>query len=355
VFGVDRNNGSGYAQQWNLTLQTVLGRESSFEIGYLGSKITRLGVPDVNLNQLPVADLARGSALLQPVPNPYYGEIPASSSLGGRTIPLQQLLRPFPRFTSISLFRNNIGNSIYHAFQAHLERRFARGLTFTAAFTFSKLIDDASSVFDAAVLTGPVANYPVADSFNRHLERDLSAGDIPCVFSTGFVYELPMGRGRRLALHGWRDALAGGWQIAGIVRAQSGVPVAVVQQPNFNSFAGFGTQRPNRVADANLANGERTLARYFNTDAFQLAPRFTIGNSARNPVRGPGYQAADLMLGKTFPIAERWQAEFRVEAFNLTNTPPLGNPNGNFGTATFGSITSAGDPRVFELVLKIRF
>ena len=61
------------------------------------------------------------------------------------------------------------------------------------------------------------------------------------------------------------------------------------------------------------------------------------------------------MVGKTFPIAERWQAEFRMEAFNLTNTPPLGNPNGNFGTATFGSITSAGDPRVFELVLKIRF
>jgi hypothetical protein len=186
----------------------------------------------------------------------------------------------------------------YHAFQAHLERRFARGLTFTAAFTFSKLIDDASSVFDAAVLTGPVANYPVADSFNRHLERDLSAGDIPCVFSTGFVYELPMGRGRRLALHGWRDALLGGWQIAGIVRAQSGVPVAVVQQPNFNSFAGFGTQRPNRVADANLANDERTLARYFNTDAFQLAPRFTIGNSSRNPVRGPGYQGVGSYGGQ---------------------------------------------------------
>jgi hypothetical protein len=234
-------------------------------------------VPDVNLNQLAAADLARGSELLQPVPNPYYGEIPASSSLGAQTIALQQLLRPFPRFTSISLFRNNIGNSIHHAFQAHLERRFARGVTFTVAFTFSKLIDDASSVFDAAVLTGPVANYPVADSFNRHLERDLSAGDIPCVFSTGFVYELPTGRGRRLALHGWRDAMLGGWQIAGIVRAQSGVPVAVVQQPNFNSFAGFGTQRPNRVADANLANGQRTLARYFNTDAFQLAPRFTIG------------------------------------------------------------------------------
>src|SRR5260370_16414173 len=97
----------------------------------------------------------------------------------------------YPRFTTVTLFRNNIGNSTYHAFQAHVEKRFSSGLTLTAAYTFSKLIDDASSVFDASILTGPIANFPVADSYNRRLEKDLSNGAIPHAFSSAFVYDLP--------------------------------------------------------------------------------------------------------------------------------------------------------------------
>lgn len=355
VFGVDRHQGSGYAQQWNLMLQKIFLQDLSVEGGYLGSKLTRLGVPDVNLNQLTVNQLALGSQLTQLVPNPYFGQIPAASSLGGPTIARQQLLRPYPRFTTVTLYRNNIGNSVYHSFQGRVEKRFSRGLTFIAAGTFSKLMDDASSVFDAAILTGPVANFPVADSFNRRLERGLSNGDIPRIVSSGFVYELPFGEGRPVNLGGWRGRLMGGWQLAGIIRLQSGVPVTVTQATNFNSFAGFGTQRPNRNSDPNLPANQRSTARYFDTSAFATAPQFTLGNSSRNPVRGPGYRTADLMFGKTFTLVEHTRLEFRAEVFNVTNTPPLGNPNGNFGTAAFGTITSAGDPRVFEFVLKLHF
>lgn len=345
VFGVDRQTGSGYAQQWNFTLQKTIGKNWTAEIGYVGSKLTHLGVPDTNLNQLPAADLALGSQLTQQVPNPFYGQIPASSSLGGATITEQQLLRPYPRFTTVTLFRNNIGNSTYHALQAHLAKRFSSGLTLTASYTFSKLIDDASSVFDAAILTGPVANFPVADSYNRRLEKDLSNGDIPHVFSTGFVYQLPFGKRRWI----------GGWELAGVVRIQSGMPLAVTQITNFNAFAGYGTQRPNRIADPNLAARDRSVARWFNTAAFVQAPQFTLGNSSRNPVRGPGFQEADMMLGKTFALTERASLEFRAEVFNLSNTPPLGQPNGVLGNAAFGSITTAFDPRVFELALKLSF
>jgi len=355
VFGVETDTGSGYAQQWNFTLQKTLGKNWTAEIGYLGAKLTNLGVPDTNINQLPAAKLALGSQLTQQVPNPYYGEIPAGSSIGGPSITRQQLLRSYPRFTTVTLFRNNIGNSTYHAFQAHLEKRFSSGLTLTAAYTFSKLIDDASSVFDASILTGPVANFPVADSFNRRLEKDLSNGDIPHVFAAGFVYQLPFGRGRQFAFDGWRNLLAGGWELAGVVKIQSGMPLAVTQITNFNSFAGYGTQRPNRIGDPNLPGGERSLAEWFNVAAFSTAPQFNIGNSSRNPVRGPGYQDADLMLGKTFSLTERFNLEFRAEAFNVSNTPPLGQPNGVLGNPAFGSITSAFDPRVFELALKLHF
>ena len=355
VFGVQRGNGSGYAQQWNLSLQKTIGEHWSVEAGYLGSKLTRLGVPDVNLNQLTIEQLKLGSQLTQQVANPYYGQIPTNTSLGTPTIARAQLLRPFPKFTTVTLYRNNIGHSTYHSFQSRIEKRFSRGLTFSVAYTFSRLIDDAGAVFDSAVLTGPVANFQAADSFNKRLEKDVSTGNVPHIFSSGGVYELPLGYGRTHALSGWKDALAGGWQLAGIVRLQSGSPIAVTQATNLNAFAGFGIQRPNRLEKPGLSAGERTTARYFNTSAFSQAPQFTLGSSSRNPVSGPAYRAADVMVGKTFVVRERWRTEFRAEAFNVLNMPPLGNPNGSFGNAAFGSITTALDPRVFEFVLKLHF
>jgi hypothetical protein len=343
VFGVQRDSGSGYSQQWNLTVQHALGKDMSLEIGYLGSKNTRLGIPDFNINQLPAQDLAMGAALLAKVPNPYLGVIPASSSLGGKTVAAQQLLRPYPEFTTVALFRDNVGNSSYHAFEAKLERRLSRGLTVTASYTLSKLIDDASSVFSQTIFTGPVLNTTgAADANNRHLERDLSSGDIPRVFSLGFVYQIP-----RL----WKIS---GVQIAGLVRVQAGDLVPVTQATNNNSSLGYAVQRPNRVGDPNsFAN--RSAAEWFNIAAFQAAPQFVIGNSSRNPVRGPGLQNADLMIGKTFPIRERMNLELRAEAFNVSNTVPWNDPNGSFGSAAFGSITSAGNPRDFEFAAKLHF
>lgn len=338
VFGTQRNNGSGYAQQWNLSLQKTVAKDWNFEVGYLGSKLTRLGVPDVNLNQLTVEQLGLGSQLTQQVANPYFGSIPATSSLGGATIARGQLLRPFPRFTTVSLYRNNIGHSTYHSVQARVEKRYSRGLTFTAAYTFSKLIDDAGAVFDSAVLTGPVVNYQAADSFNKRLEKDVSTGNVPHILAVGFVQELRYGI-----------------QVAGIARAQSGSPLAVTQATNLNAFAGFGIQRPNRVGNPVLPAEQRSVGRWFDTRAFTQAAQFTIGNSSRNPVVGPRYSTLDLMVGKTFRLRESMRLEMRAEAFNVTNTPPLGNPNGSFGNAAFGSITTALDPRVFELVMKVHF
>jgi hypothetical protein len=118
VFAVERDQRSGYAQQWNLSLQTTFGMSRSVETGYLGSKLTNLGVPDVNLNQLSVEQLAAGAGLVAQIANPYFGEIPVSSSLGPATIARQQLLHPFPRLTTVTLYRNNVGNSTYHSLQA---------------------------------------------------------------------------------------------------------------------------------------------------------------------------------------------------------------------------------------------
>jgi hypothetical protein len=140
-----------------------------------------------------------------------------------------------------------------------------------------------------------------------------------------------------------------------MVRVQAGSPLAVTQATNFNAFAGFGIQRPNRVGDPELPSNERSTARWYNTAAFSQAGQFTIGNASRNPVVGPAYRTFDAMVGKTFPIKEQVRAEFRAEAFNVTNTPSLMAPNTSFGNAAFGTITRAYDPRVFEFVVKVHF
>jgi hypothetical protein len=355
VFTVDSDLGSGYAQQWNFAIQRELTKNMVVEVAYAGSKITHVGIPDTNINQLTASQLAIGAPLLVRVTNPFFGQIPRSSSLGDPTIPLAQLLKPFPRFTNVDFYRNNVGNTNYNALQAKLEQRFSRGLSFLISYTRSKLIDEASSVFDASILTGPIANFPVADSFNRRLERDLSNGDIPNVFVTSFTYDLPWGKARRFNPHGIAGVLLNNFELAGVVTLQSGIPIAVTQATNFNAFAGFGTQRPNLNANPNLPSSQQTTAQFFNLTAFTVAPQFMIGTSSRNPVRGPNYRNADIALIKRVPFSETKNLELRVEAFNVTNTPPLGAPNAVLGAAGFGSITSAGDPRVVQLGIKLNF
>ena len=337
VFAVDRDLGSGYVQQWNTSLQRELASFISVEVAYTGSKITRVGVPDTNLNQLAVDQLSQGASLQQRVPNPYFGTIPRASSLGDPTIPVAQLLKPYPQYTTVSLYRNNVGTTIYHGVYAKLEQRVSRGLSYLVSYTRSKLVDDASSVFDASILTGPVASVPVADSFNRRLERDYSNGDIPHVFVASGVWDI------------------GNWTIAGVFTRQSGVPLAISQTTNNNAFAGFGTQRPNLIGDPTLPAGERSVNRWFNTSAFAAAPAFTIGTSSRNPVRGPGYRNLDLALMRRLTLSGTRAFELRAEVFNATNTPPLGAPNTTVGSAAFGTITSAGDPRVVQLAVKFIF
>jgi hypothetical protein len=288
------------------------------------------------------------------VSNPYFGIVPRASTLGNPTIPLAQLLKPFPAYTTVSLYRNNVGTTRYAGLELSIRQRLAHGLLYTAAYTRSKLIDDASSVFDPFA-AGAVATSPVADSFNRALERDYSTGDIPHNFVSSVVWDLPMGAGRPHQLHGVAGAIANDWTVAALITMQSGVPVAVTQTTNFNAFAGFGVQRPNLLADPTLPADQRTPSQWFNTAAFAMAPVFTIGNASRDPVRGPSYRDVDLAIIRRVPLSSGAAIEFRAEIFNLFNTSNFGAPNGTAGSAAFGTITSALDPRVGQLAVKVVF
>jgi hypothetical protein len=355
VFAVDNTLGSGYVQQWNVALQRELTKNTTIEVAYVSSNITHVGIPDSNINQLSASQLAQGPSLNARVSNPYFGVIPRSSSLGDPTITVAQLLKPYPAYTTVSLYRNNVGTTRYQGFELSVRQRLSHGLLYTIAYTRSKLLDDASSVFDASILTGPIANAAIADSFNRALERDYSTGDIPHNVVSSIVWDVPLGAGRAHQAHGVMGAIVNDWTLASLVTMQSGVPVAVTQATNFNAFAGFGVQRPNQLADPTLPADSRTPGQWFNTAAFGIAPAFTIGNASRNPVTGPSYRDVDFALIRRVPVSAGASIELRAEMFNLFNTPNLGAPNGVAGSAAFGTITTALDPRVTQLAVKLLF
>ena len=354
VFTVDGNLGSGYAQQWNASVQREVTTNTVVEVSYLGSKITNIGIPDSNINQLTEEQLAEGPSLLTRVSNPYFGIIPRSSSIGDPTITRAQLMKPYPDYTAVSFYRNNVGTTNYQGVAFSIRQRLSRGLTYSAAYTYSKLTDIASSVFDASILTGPQTNAAVADSHNLERDRDYSTGDIPHYFGASVVWDIPVGQGRARHPSGIVGALVNDWTVASVVTLQSGVPVAVTQA-NSLGYAGFTTQRPNLVGDPTLPADERTPARWFNTAAFATADQFTIGSASRNPVRGPSYRDVDLAVMRRIAAGGARSVELRVEVFNMLNTANFGAPAATQGASNFGTITSALDPRVVQLAAKFWF
>jgi Carboxypeptidase regulatory-like domain/TonB dependent receptor-like, beta-barrel len=354
VFAVNSTLGSGYAQQWNVSVQRELTTNTAVEVSYVGSKITHIGIPDSNINQLTEEQLQLGPALLARVPNPFFGLIPRSSSIGDPTVTVAQLMKPYPEYTAVSLYRNNVGTSNYRGLTFSIRQRLSRGLTYSAAYTRSKLIDTASSVFDASMLTGPLTNATVADSHNLDRDRDYSAGDIPHYFATSVVWDMPVGAGRSKQPRGIVGALASDWSIASVVTLQSGVPIPVTQA-NSLGYAGFTTQRPNLVGNPGLPADQRTSAHWFDTSAFATASQFSLGSASRNPVGGPSYRNVDLALMRQLPVSAGRAIELRAEVYNLLNTVNLGAPAAVLGAGNFGTITTALDPRVVQLALKFLF
>src|SRR6185369_9302822 len=142
-------------------------------------------------------------------------------------------------------YRNNTGSTNYNAIQAKVEKRFSHNFYLLFAYTHSKLIDTASSVFSSTVLSSPNSSSLVAaDTFRPYLERDSSNGDMPNVTSISGIYELPVGPGHKFAATGLKSKVLGGWTFNVIALLQSGMPVTITQANNLNAFAGFALQRP---------------------------------------------------------------------------------------------------------------
>ncbi|MEK7408230.1 MAG: carboxypeptidase regulatory-like domain-containing protein [Acidobacteriota bacterium] len=353
IAAFQREHPTPYMQQYSLDLQFQVSKNLLLELGYVGNQGRKLLYGyNFQRNQLPDAALALGSTLLDQVPNPFFGVI-KSGPLAAAAVQRGQLLRPYPHFTDVHIINVSGASSTYNGGTAKVTKRFSDGLSIMAFYQFSRAIDNASE--DQAWEVGDRAR-----NFNNlALERSISAHDIPHDVAVNFVYELPVGKGKTLggALHPIVERAIGGWQLAGIFKWQSGLPL-MFSAPN-NTFSFGGSQFPN-VSDVKAAKYEaKTVDRWFNTAAFSQPPPFTFGNAPRylSNVRVHALNSWDISAAKNFPIRERLRIQFRGMLFNAFNRARFGPPDTNVASPGFGRISGLGQtaPRSVQFGLRISF
>ena len=350
INAVLRNRPTPYVEQWMAGIQYEVARNTVVQANYVGNHgVKLLFGPAYELNQLPTQYLSRGNALLDPVPNPFLGVI-TSGSLSGPTIPAGQLLRPFPEYTSVSNVQPAAGFSSYHALSVSANRRFSGGLQFLLSFTWSKYLTNTEG--SEGWTNGQAQS--VRNWYDASLEKSLMIDDIPHAFVASYIYELPVGRGKKLAPSSKAvDAIVGGWQISGISSFKDGFPLSITAATNnTNSFGG--NQRPNLIGKPGLSN--QSIAEWFNIAAFGQPAPFTFGNAPRTTpyIRAQGTINTDASLQKYWRLwSEVSKLQFRAEFFNLFNRPAFYAPNTTFGDPSFGVVTGAFPGRSIQLGMKL--
>ncbi|MEZ5400313.1 MAG: carboxypeptidase regulatory-like domain-containing protein [Bryobacteraceae bacterium] len=304
-----------YIQQWTLSLQKEIVPGTLWELNYVGNHGLKLwGVYQGN----------------QPVPGP--------GSVNNR--------RPLSAFTRGSIIRAEPWvTSNYNGLSTRLERRFSKGLSFLASYTYGRSLDTQSNVdlCDGCVNSSGAGS--VQNVNNRKANRGPSDHNVPQRFVFSGGWDLPFGQ---------RNVVARGWTFAGILTFASGLPFTL-NLPFDNANTG-NVNWPNRIADGRIDN--RTIDRWFDTAAFAFPAQYTFGNAGRGYLTGPGTKTLDFSLQRSFnlPINEVSRVEFRAEAFNALNTPQFGIPGATLNTPQFATIGStAGPNRQLQFGLRLLF
>lgn len=332
-------------QRWQLSVQRQLGQSIVLELGYVGSRGTRLRTTK-EMNPVPEQYFSRSLERDQPaidfqstnVSNPFYPLLPRTS-LSNATVARSQLLRPYPHFTSITMQDNN-GYSWYHSMQTRVEKRMSHDISANVSWTWSKFME----------ATGYL------NPFDRMPERVISEQDRTHRVVVSGIWEMPVGPGKRwLASRDFAGALLGGWQVQTIYQYQSGAPF------------GFGNSIfRGDLSDIPIPGGERTVDRWFNVDAgFERAPAQQLGANVRtlstrfSGLRGDSIDNWDISLFKNTMLRENLKLQFRTEFINAFNHAQFNAPTGSGVTPTstaFGAVTSESQwSRTIQFGLKLIF
>jgi hypothetical protein len=316
------NASTSYIQQYSIGFQRELAGDWLAEVAYVGSKGTHLfTLRDLN----------------QPLP-------------GQTNLPRAQRF-PFPAFGLVE-YRDDNGISNYNSMEATLDKRFRRGYTIRAAYTFSKSLDNS---FEH--LTSGGSNSFPQNARDLHSWYGLSDFDVRHRFVANGIWELPFGSGRKYFQQGLSAVLLGGWELSGDFNVRSGKPYTVTQSGDPLSLGSLSTPLPDLISDPHLSNP--TIDRWFNPAAFQLLTATTnrFGSEGRNVLIGPGFASLDFSIHRRFGLgSESRYLDFRWEVFNALNRANFGLPNRTINSSNVGTITTlAGDPRVMQFALRLNF
>ncbi|HEY6390014.1 MAG TPA: hypothetical protein VIX89_01980, partial [Bryobacteraceae bacterium] len=339
----DPNQRSPYVQQYSFGIQREIFKDVVFDVSYVGNRALKL--PSFrNLN-----------------PNLYTFNAQGAAVVGARE--LSSL-----GFNGDIQILENLGIANYNSLQAKVERRFSKGITLLASYTYGKSLTDS---VDHLSTSGAGNGVDVGefkepqDPHRRRLEYGPSEFDITHRFVLSGVWQLPFGRGKSYGSQWSRatDLAFGGWELSPIFTAQGGLPLTINSAQIVN-IGGERRFRPDRIANGALPDDQRSVDRWFDTSAFValsntpgavgFVPNRIMGNSGVGILRGPGLVNLDFNLSKEFPIHERVSAQFRAEFFNALNHTNLGVPGIMIGGG-FGQIVSAADARIIQFALKVKF
>jgi hypothetical protein len=363
---VDPNRRSPLVYQYSSDFQQELPYGFALKVGYVGAHARNLA-NSFNFNQLQdstrsaIGYPSTGSCIVgtnclnDSVPNPVFVSASANGVLRSTSVSRAQSLLPFPQFTSIT-YASSLGGSSYNSLAIKLQKRFNKGLTMMATYTWASSWDNlwgASSSLTTSS-TGP------QNTNNLQSERARSTTGIPRRATINGTYELPFGRGRKyLASNRYLDLLVGGWNYSHVLIVQSGSPLSITQTSS-STDAQYGTVRPNFAPgkSAETVCTKTSSTSILSVSDFVATGAYQYGNVPRTlPCLGPGYFNSDISVNKTFNIYERVKFQFRAEALNAFNTVELAAPANSISTSTaFGQITSQiGFNRLIQMGGRLTF
>jgi hypothetical protein len=351
---------------WSFNIQHEV-RNFLFDVAYVGNRGYKLN-STIELNQLPTNLLSLGSLLTQPINSPAAVAAGIRAPFEGFGIRnVNQALRPYPQFFSVSSRNAGVGRTWYDSMQAKVERRFG-SFQLMAAYTFSKSLGLAHfrQIFSQGAQVAP------QDSYNINDAKSYLPFDQTHVLNILSTYELPFGRGKKFfgSAHRAVDILVGGWTISGAQRYYSGnlIQVATPGNPLGSTLFAANT-KANRTGAPILLDFDRGALdpnnpniRVFNAAAFTVAAPFSLGNAAYyyGDFRQPPIFVENLSLSKQTKL---WDSErnpviltYRADAFNLFNRTNFGGVNGVIGNAAFGRPTAAQQgPRLITMGVRLEF
>ena len=314
--------------QWNVSVQHRFGSDWVLSISYLGNKTSHLWIGNETNPAVYIPGLCAGK--------------PCSSTSNTQSRRVFSLANPAAgQYYSQMVIADDGINSNYNGMLTSIEHRFAHNYTLLANYTWSKCL----GIAPVTSLSGGV----VQDPNNVRGDYGPCSYDAPHLFNASMVIATRFGGG------GLMSHLLSSWQIAPLVRYQSGLPVSPVTGKD-NSLTGVNNDRPNVVSSTQYTGAPHGLFyQYINPQLYTANAIGTYGNAGHNSLRGPGFFDVDLAVSRTFKIYERLTLDVRAEAFNVLNHPNFMTPNANVSSSSFGQITTAFDPRILQAAVKVIF